>query len=310
MRTIVSLCILAIVSQIIVFRVECKSVPAWTPQNWTQLPTANDDDAVEVYYLVSPLLEEDFGDWLSYLNLYHGAIGFFNRNLNFSITINYDADDFFRNSMFPEIDEYPNGTRDLVWVNQGANFIYLGINWTYWIAGEWPVTTINGTTYNRYIAEWNSQINKTHPYYNMFSILKQWESDSWNPSWDCFDFVWASFTALSNLGAKFDSKVSLNRMYINAYSSQPPLDMTTLYYGDDSVRETIIDFYAFIQDSADESWEEWVFALIDTFDGIFYIRQSNRYMQIQLNFPYFGFDWEQAPLLQSNNQLMDHITIS
>jgi len=290
--------VFVLIAQFSILRVSCKSVPPWTPQNWTSLPSANADDKVEVFYLISPLLEEDFGDWLSYLNLYHGAIAFLNKNTNFSITINYDADDFFRNSMFPEIIQLPNGTRDLVWVNQGANFVYLGINWTYWISGELPVTTINGTIYNEFMCQWNSQINKTHPFYNMFSILKEWGSLAWEPSWDCFDFVWAAFAALNGLGAKFDVDLSFHRMYINSYSKIPPIDETILYYEDDNVREDIIDFFAFIQDSKYESWTEFVLSMMNIFEGTFYIRQSDHYFQIQLHFPYFGFDWEAAPLLQ------------
>lgn len=36
-----------------------------------------------------------------------------------SITINYDANDIMRASLFPFIQQLPNGSKDLVWDNGG-----------------------------------------------------------------------------------------------------------------------------------------------------------------------------------------------
>jgi hypothetical protein len=146
----------------------------------------------------------------------------FFRNTNFSITVNYDADNFFQNSWFPDIEEFPNGTRELVWVNQGTIvqqlqcqslpggcFIYLGINETYWSAGQYLVAEINGSMYNKFLS-WAAQvesiycsnlrvlyqINGSHPYYNMFSTRNSWSSNPWLSSWDCFDFAFLAMDTL------------------------------------------------------------------------------------------------------------------
>jgi len=270
--------------------------PPWTPIDWTTIPLAKPTDQVTVLYLLAPLLEEDFGNWLGDLNLYHGALGFFNQNSNYSITLNYDAYDFFRNSLFPKIAVYSNGTRDLVWDNGGASFIYMGINETYW-EEQYKVASVNGTVFNAYLSEFNSQINGTYPYYNMFSTLYQYGANPWLSSWDCFDFVWSSFDFLHKYGGVFDYSLHLKRNFANIYSSVAPADYTTLYNEDPVARENIIDFYAYTQLLVkDLSIMEFITATVEVFEGIFYVRQSTEYWQATLHFPYIGLDFDEAPL--------------
>jgi len=274
-----------------------KPPPPWTPVDWKTLPQANPDDQVSVYYLVSPLLEEDFGDILKYINLYHGAIGFRNHRTNFSITINYDADDFFRNSLFPEVVKYDNGTRDLVWVNQGGSFIYLDINYTYWEAGIYETTVVNGTLYNMYISDFNSAINATYPFYNLFSVLEHFGATPWLPSWDCFDFIWSSFRFFADNGAVFDPNLKLKRNFANIYSSQPPIDYTELANEQPQIRENIIEFFEFIElKLSDLSLVEIFAMIVEVFDGQFYVRYDDQYWLAQLQFPYFAIDYEVQPL--------------
>jgi hypothetical protein len=277
-----------------------EKLPPWTPIDWRTLPPANADDQVAVYYLASPLLEEDFGDWLEYLDCYHGALGFQNLRTNFTITINYDANDFFRNSLFPKIVQQ-NGQTELVWINQGANFIYLGINESYWVAGQIVVSTITGTMYNDFISGWNSQVNNTYQFYNMFSVLYSYSSDAWLPSWDCWDFMWASFYILGDMGAQFDQNLQLNRNYANIYSSVPPVNYTALFEEDPQVKQDIIDFYEFTQAAFEDlSFFEFWKTLLEVFEGDFYIRYSDEYWQAQLHWPYFAVDWDYAPLPGQN----------
>jgi len=274
--------------------VESKKVPApWTPIDWRTLPLALPDDHIAVTYLVSPLLEASFGKWLEYLNLYHGAIAFTNLRTRESITINYDADDFFRNSLFPQIIHHDNGTRELKWINQGASFIYEGINETYWTAAQELVGVISGDLYNKYIVSWNSQINETNPFYNMFSVTSRFGATPWLPSWDCFDFIWASFDILHQWGAKFNTSLRLKRDFANIYSSIQPVDFTEMFAEDDNIKEDIIDFFAFIQASFDElSFEEFFRTLFELFKGKFYVRFTNQYWETKLHWPYFAVDYE------------------
>jgi len=274
-----------------------KNLPPWTPIDWRTLPLALPDDQIAVIYLVSPLLEADFGDWLEYLNLYHGAIAFTNLRTNESITINYDADDFFRNSLFPQIIHNTNGTRELKWINQGGNFIYQDINETYWTAAQEVVATISGDLYNNYIVSWNSRINETNPFYNMFSVTSKFGATPWLPSWDCFDFIWASFQVLHEWGAKFNPSLKLKRDFANIYSSIEPIDYTEKFNDDTDVREDIIDFFTFIQVSFDQlSFMEFFDTLYELGEGKFYVRFTNQYWQTKLHWPYFAVDYEVAAL--------------
>jgi len=263
----------------------------WTPIDWTTIPPALHDDKVEVIYLLCPLLEEDFGNWLGYLGLHHGAIAFRNLRTGNEITINYDAFDFIRSSVFPVVVNYPNGTQDLDWINGGASFVYQGINETYWTTAQYVVSVINGTLFNNYLSKFNSQINGTYPYYNMFSIVEEFGAKPYIGSWDCFDFVWSSFNFLYESGASLNYSLSLPRNFANIYSTMP-IDYTDLYNNDPSVRQQIIEFFEFIQANDDElTIGEFFDTLFDLFDGEFYVRHSTQYWKTKLHFPYIGSDF-------------------
>jgi len=269
----------------------------WTPVDWRTLPAASPADSVDLYYLVAPLLEDDIGPILGELGLYHGAIAFVNKNTNFSITLNYDADDIFRASFFPYIVSYPNGTKDLNWVNGGAAFIYMDINTTYWISGTYKVTTIPGNMYNDFISQWNAKVNVTEAFYDMFAVMDKWGGTCFVESWDCFDYVWESFQVLYDMGAKLNESLILNRDFSNIYVTEPPTDVTPLYFADPRVHDEIVAFYEFIEFKWGQlSWWEFIWDLLDTFDGVFYYRQANTYWKMQLHPPFFGFDWYPDPL--------------
>jgi len=276
------------------------SLAPWTPIDWTTVPKALSDDKVTVQYLLSPLLEEDFGDTLEYFNLYHGAIAFTNNRTGYEITINYDAFDLFRSSLFPKIIVFPNGTRELSWVNEGGAFIYLGINETYWTAGQYAVSVINGDLFNDYIVNYISSVNASYPYYNMFAVLDQFGVKPYLPSWDCFDFVWASMAYLYASGAKFDYSYQVKRNFANIYSAEP-IDYTDLYESDPVVKNSIIDFYEFIDASfGDLSWIEFFDALSELFEGEFYVRSSTKYWKADLHYPYMAVDFVGQPLPGQN----------
>jgi len=272
-----------------------KTVP-WTPIDWKTIPPAKPDDQIFVYYLICPLLEEDYGDLLEYVNLYHSAIAFQNNRTGNEITINYDADNFFRSSLFPEVLEYANGTRDLNWINQGGNFIYQGINSTYWTAGTYMVTTINGSLFNRFLSEFNSGINASNPFYNMLSVVQEFGVEPWVSSWDCFDFVWASLGFLHEHGAQLDYSLQLQRDFVNLYGDMP-LDYTDLFNNDPAIREEVIDFFAFVTASYGElTIMEFLKTIITVFDGQFYVRSSTSYWKTQIHFPYLAVDFAVEPL--------------
>jgi len=248
-------------------------------------------------YLVAPLLEDDVGNLLKNFDLFHGALAFINLRTNFSITVNYDAFDFFRASLFPFVDQYANGTKYLVWENQGANFIYMGINWTYW-EGTYVVGMVSGDQYNSFLSTWNANVNSTQPYYNMFGIMEKFGGKVYVKSWDCFDFAWSAFNWFYANGATFNTSVNINRNVVNFYSGDyPPLDVTTLYSTDPNTHNEIIDFYEVIgADMNDVTLWEIVVTIFDAFDGYFFLRSSDKYYEAQLMWPFLGLDWVTAPL--------------
>lgn len=273
----------------------------WTPIDWQTIPPASPSDKVEVLYLMSPLLEEDFGNILEYFSLYHGAIAFVNNATGLEITINYDAFNLFKSSVFPDIVTYPNGTTDLVWLDGGASFIYYGINETYWTAGQFLITTINGTQFNMFLSDYNSQVNITHPYYNAMAITDGYGEKPWIPSWDCFDFVWEAMGYLSSIGAQFNESLQLNRDYASVYSSEP-MDYTDLYETDPQIREEINQFYEFTEAAfKNMTLSEIVESFYEIFGGNFFVRSSARYWKAKIHYPYFGIDLEYTPYPNSTN---------
>jgi hypothetical protein len=100
-----------------------------------------------------------------------------------TITINYDADDIMRAALFPEIVTLNNGTKDLLWENQGmdqfvlvltvvgSNFVYMGINETYWNVYNEVVGAISGDGYNNFMSQWNADVNNTQPFYSIYIVL-------------------------------------------------------------------------------------------------------------------------------------------
>jgi len=274
-----------------------QSDDVWIPIDWTSLPAAEPDDHIAVYYLVAPLLEEETGELFAKFNLYHNGFGFLNLNTNFSITINYDALNIFRATFFPEIITFDNGTRDLEWLNQGAAFIYLGINEQYWETSRTIISVINGSLYNDFMSQFNAHVNDTQPYYNMFGIAAERFGKIFLPSWDCFDYVWGGIDWLYEHGAHFTTSQQLSRDYSYFYTGTPPLNVTELYNTNNIIRNEIIDMYELFQLQFKEmGLVEILEAIAELYQGTFYLRISNDYWRISLIPPYIDLQWAEAPL--------------
>jgi hypothetical protein len=269
-----------------------KSASAWVPVDWHTLPKANPDDKIEILYLVAPLLEGQYGPLFGYFDLFHGAIALKNVNQNTAITINYDAINFFHSSVFPYVYTLPNGTRYLEWQNGGANFIYLGINETYWTKTNEVVAITTGDVYNKFINTWNAQINATQPYYDMFSILDHYEGTLYVDGWDCFDFAVNSLQVLYEYGAEFTAQGPIGKDDVNVYTSIVPENMTEQFNNDPAVKETIIDFFELIQAQANNmSIFEIAMVVFETFEGDWYVFERTDYWRIELTWPFFGLDF-------------------
>jgi len=273
-----------------------KTAP-WTPVDWKTLPKALPTDEVELWYLVAPLLETDVGKLLATLNLYHGAVAFINKRTGFNITINYDAFDFFRSSLFPIFVTYPNGTKGLEWVDGGGSFIYMSINESYWISYQYKLATMNGSVYNSYISQWNSQVNSTHPFYSMIGVTSGPNGTTYLPSYDCFDFSWQTFNYLYQMGAQFNYSQFPYRDTTTMYATSPPTKVTSLYYSDPRVRNEIIEFYEILEvQLSGISWTSFILTILEAFEGKFYFYYQTDYYQVSLQYPFFGLDWFWDPL--------------
>jgi len=274
---------------------ESKVIP-WDPIDWTYVTPALPTDAIDVYYLLAPLLEDDIGTWGETFNVYHGAIGFNNSRTGDEYTLNYDAFDFFRNSLFPIINTNGTNGTQLTWVDGGATYIYTGINESYWIADQVRVAQINGSVFNQFI-KWSPAINETYPYYDMFALTDPNTTDIYLNSFDCFDFVWLSFEYLYAQKVKFDYTVNVSRNYMTFWG-ESPVDMSELYNTSDYYRTDINDFYIFtelkISDMSVSAWASMTYDV--TTEGLFYIHQDSKYWMTYLEDPLMTIKFLDTPL--------------
>jgi len=272
--------VLVILSLSLVLSYAANDTYSWTPIDWRSLPVAKADDQVQVYYLAAPLLKANYGSILGVFGLYHGALGFFNKNNNMSFTMNYDADDFFRSNLFPEVVVYPNGTKDLKWDNQGALYIYSGIWTEYFSASNALVTTINGNLYNQFMNSYVDKVNSTHKYYNMVNVKDHNTGSILIDGWDCFDFCWEAFGWFEKNGASLSNE-ALPRDSINLYSNSiDRVEDTPI------VKPDIVDFYEFTQAAFKKMTLIEILTEVWTlYQGNFYVRVDDAYYRLSLQWP-------------------------
>jgi len=272
----------------------CQHLHPWTPIDWQTIPPALPTDKIDLFYLMAPLMEETYGDELADFDLFHGAIAFSNQRTGYEITINYDAFDLLASSLFPAVNTSGNG--QLTFINSRGTFIYLGINESYWYANQYLLGTISGTLFNNYLSEYNSQINTTLPYYNLFGVKDQFADKAYLSSWDCFDFVWASLNYFYLNGATFNYSLQISRNYVNLYGSFP-IDSTQQYENNPEIHAQIIAFY----ESIDAAFQNasilgFAAAMSEILVGDIYFYHSNQYYMTELHDPFVGVDYVVVPL--------------
>jgi len=239
---------------------------------------------VQVIYLVAPLLTQEFGPLFSYIGGYHSGIALINVNTGFNITINYDADDFLRNNLFPFVTKLDNGTKVLEFVNGGANFIYMGINLTYWTQERTVIGEIDGTMYNTFMSNFNANTNASHPYYNLVQVTSNFSGKPFLPAYTCFDFVWESFTNLYKLGMRYEANLSLKATLGTIYAKSFPQNVSLEYYA--AEHDKIVAFYEFTEAKfGNMTFHELAAELFFVFDGDFYLRVDATLYKVKLKFP-------------------------
>jgi hypothetical protein len=266
----------------------------WIPLDIDSLPPAQQEDIIDVQYLVAPLLECSYGDEASYIDAYHAGLSFRNRHSGYTITINFDASPSFQLAVIPHIVTYPNGTVDLIWENYGKVFIYAGQNDTYWET-VYPIATMNGTSYNLFM-KWLHSANDSYPYYNLWSVWTDWPGKVLLSNYECFAFVWTSLGTLKQAGGSYLPNVSPKQSFISLYSSSTPVKVNLT---DPAAKAALVDFYQTLEAKINNLgiigflkglWDIVV-------DGEFYVRKDNDYYYVILdNFPYFDIHYVEIPL--------------
>jgi len=219
----------------------------WIPIDPNSIPKANPTDTVIVYNLVCALMECQFDTAFTYLNGFHGGIGFHNVNNNNSVTVNFDATPTFTGAILPDMVYLPNGDVELVWSNYGDVLIYQGINMTFWASGSQAVVNVSGTVFNNVI-DWFVKYNSTNQFYDVWSVYTHYPMQPWDRSWitarECFSFVFETFGYMNTLGVNFNVK-SGRQSVITLLSPTKPI---RLNMNNPAERAMVISFYQYLID--------------------------------------------------------------
>jgi len=273
----------------------------WIPLNvTTQVPTAKDSDTIIVYNLVSALLECSFDARLSYLNGYHGGIGFRNVNSNFSISVNFDAYPTFEGAVFPVIQFGPDGNPDLIWSSLGKVFIYSGINMTFWSFGTKMVGSINGSVYNQYL-KWVALYNDTETdskFYDVFSIYTHFPMRPWDTKWmnphECFSFAWESYRFMASLGVRWTLRTARQSIVAIHTQNAPTLISMT----DPVERKLVANFYLYFTNRIATEGDD---AIIDIIRDLlqndrYYLHRRGQYYLVHPWAPFMDTLYVEVPL--------------
>jgi hypothetical protein len=267
----------------------------WIPLDVNTLPQAAPGDKINVFYLVAPLMECEYGNDFTVIDAYHGGLGIINTNTGFAITLNYDAIPNFNNALLPYVNTSDN---TLQWSNQGAVFIYNGINETFWYSNMELVANINGDQYNKYMT-WIKNFNTSYPWYDLWTSLTDWPGDFFQPySHDCFSFVWQSYAQLTSLGAVI-------------VPSQTPIGLLTFYtdsapFKVDMTNPTNqLQVFKFYKDMSEKIEQLGVLGLIVVmvdliFEPHYYFHVGTDYYEVKLVYPYVGTIYDNLPVNSGN----------
>lgn len=225
-----------------------------------------DDDAVDVYFVSSPLLSEKLGDKLAHIGLFHSGIAFKNRRSGVVTSSQFYALDFGFNLIFPH---YDAEAHKLVWNNSAIVATKEGsvLNTAYW---TWThlVASIKGCHYNQYI-KWVEAEAKTTTKYFMFNLGDHGHFDGFHGtghsisspaspsdyppgSVTCFDYAQEVLNHIKTIAGDEvftkDEKILRNDMFFWAQGGKPrKMNMTA---GSDDEGK-VFAFYAAVQTLAD-----------------------------------------------------------
>jgi len=276
----------------------------WVPLNANTLPHANPDDQIDVFYIVAPLMECGYNNDFALIDAYHGGIGIVNQNSGFSITLNYDATPSFLSALIPEIQG-----NNLVWSNQGAVFIYSGINVTFWYTKIELVANINGDQYNKYMS-WIGDFNASYPWYDLWTAVDSFPGKILPPyPHDCFFFVWETYSYLQTLGATIiPSETQVGLLAFLSDNVPVKVDMTN-----PSVQKDVFNFY---NDMVQDITDDGVLGMFEVMlklvwnDNFYFHVGSDYYQIINIKFPYVETIYDYLPVYSNTTKLIKTAVLS
>ncbi|KAJ3428936.1 ceroid-lipofuscinosis neuronal [Anaeramoeba flamelloides] len=223
--------------------------------NRTAIPSFGESDQIDIYYLTAPLLKHMLNNTLSYVNLYHSAIGFHHLASDKTYAIEYAVNNGFINLLEPIIYLNSTGQKEILHCDYATlcfsqQPIFPGIETYYTNATK--VAEVTGTEFNT-LLEWSKKYNLTHQAYRLFMVLKQWPNDKEIPffdSVDCMDFTNAFIDACIEYGVHIVTE-KVRRDYSLLFTLKPELvDISNpVYYNE------VVKFYEELDIRGSGTWQ-------------------------------------------------------
>jgi len=241
-------------------------------------------------------MECQYDNAMTYLNGYHGGLGFKNVRTGYNITVNFDALPTFMGAVVPELVYHPNGEVELSWSDDGGVLIYLGINMTFWAYGSEDLVNITGAQFN-ILLDWFVDYNSTNQPYDIWSVFTQYPLQPWDQTWipahDCFAFVWQAMDQITQQGVILPKKTASHSIVALLSPTAPiKLDMNNPIE-----RAYVVSFYQYLLNQLEKYG---VTAILTLFRELLYeermiIRSYGEYYMIQPWSPWIDTYFVQEP---------------
>lgn len=153
-----------------------EGVDAWNPDSVyskemflkkpSELTVPSDDDNIDVYFLMSPLMLEVAGDSLGFIGQFHAGVGFVNTTSNVQYHTQFWANAFGNALVLPEVDR----ENDKLHFKDGGELgTHEGkIDFNYWKHAQ-KMGTIKGTDFVKYI-KWCESEQPKYIKYTLFNL--------------------------------------------------------------------------------------------------------------------------------------------
>lgn len=273
----------------------------WNAINVTTLERAKPTDVIEVHYLAAPIFYCSYLDRLTYLNAYHGGLGFINKRTGKQVVANFDGYPTFGATFLPTITKNSSGGYDLTWSNIGRVFLYDNINYTYWHSENVYAADLTGAQYNKFLFSYIAGYNDTNPSYDGWNVYASFPSKPLIKGFTCFSFVFECMREIEALGGVLRPNIttlkeSLGSLYTKA-------NVQKVSYDDPKWTSQILDFYSFLEENINilgyVGFLEELYTIATT--GDFFVRNKDDYYFVDVSFPFFEMHWVDMNISSGEN---------